>query len=462
MSDRLEASGIAVIVAESVKPRRIDYLWPGRIARGKLTVIGGDPGVGKGTLGIDICARLSTGTDWPDGKPAPQGMTQLLTGEDDPADTIKPRLMVAGADCSQVLLTDYAEVLDRGHDRRRIDLSLDAELLVQSAAERGVVALVIDPLSSYLGQETNSWRDSDMRRVLDPLAEAAARYGVAIVLVAHLTKASGNKALYRFQGSIATTAAARFGFLVAKHTTDPELRVFAAVKSNLSRIPASLSFRIVPVYLASIDDEVGRVEWAGAVSLSADDLLGPGEHSRALESAKDFLIGALAAGSVPSEELKAAARAKGIGRDSLWKAKDELRVRPSKKGLGEWLWTLPFEAVADQYASKQNQYASPPVEPSRSDQDASVRFNSNGDGSYGNTKTLSINENHTEASYRTDIEGDHHGSPGPGLKETRPANNLVPALIVRACVHQSVEFANDLLTCQTCGLQRDPADEWPA
>src|SRR5438034_968997 len=208
-----EAFGIAVTIAESVRPKRIDWLWPGRIARGKLTAVGGDPGVGKGTLGIDICARLSTGRGWPDGTPSPCGMTQLLTGEDDPADTIKPRLMVAGADCSQVLFTDHVELLDRSNDRRRVDLSLDAELLVQSAADRGVLAIVIDPLSSYLGRETNSWRDSDMRRVLDPLAEAAARKNVAVVLVAHLTKGTGNKALYRFQGSIATTAAARFGFL---------------------------------------------------------------------------------------------------------------------------------------------------------------------------------------------------------------------------------------------------------
>jgi putative DNA primase/helicase len=451
----LEASGIAVTVAESVQPKRIDYLWPGRIARGKLTVIGGDPGVGKGTLGIDICARLSTGCNWPDGKPAPQGMTQLLTGEDDPADTIKPRLMVAGADCSQVLFTDYAEVLDRGNDRRRIDLSLDAELLVQSAADRGVLALVIDPLSSYLGQETNSWRDSDMRRVLDPLAEAAARYGVAIVLVAHLTKASGNKALYRFQGSIATTAAARFGFLVGKHTTDPELRVFAAVKSNLSRIPASLSFRIVPVYLPAIDDEVGRVEWAGAVSLSADDLLGPAAKTGALERAVEFLLEALALGSVPSNELKATAKARGIGSNSLWEAHTELGVIAKKNGLAEWLWTLPYEAAADHDAS-------PHPEPSRSDHDPSARFNSNGASSHGNKELTLSYENRTEASYRTDIEGSHHGSPGPGFMETRPADGLVPALIARACAHRSVEFADDLLTCQDCGLQRDPEGEWPA
>lgn len=390
-----EASGIAVTVAESVQPKRIDYLWPGRIARGKLTVIGGDPGVGKGTLGIDICARLSTGCAWPDGKPAPQGMTQLLTGEDDPADTIKPRLLVAGADCSQVLFTDYAEVLDRSSDRRRIDLSLDAALLVESAAARDVLALVIDPLSSYLGQETNSWRDSDMRRVLDPLAEAAARCGVAIVLVAHLTKASGNKALYRFQGSIATTAAARFGFLVAKHTTDPELRVFAAVKSNLSRIPASLSFRIVPVYLPAIDDEVGRLEWVGAVALSADDLLGPQEKSRALDQAKEFLLDVLAAGAVASEDVKATARTKGIGGNKLWEAKADLGIKALKDGLERWLWQLPTDLQTARDAS-------PVIEPSRVGRDASERFNSNGAPSYGSSESRSIYENRTEASYRTD------------------------------------------------------------
>jgi putative DNA primase/helicase len=446
----LEASGIAVTVAESVQPKRIDYLWPGRIARGKLTVIGGDPGVGKGTLGIDICARLSTGSNWPDGKPAPQGMTQLLTGEDDPADTIKPRLMVAGADCSQVLFTDYAEVLDRGNDRRRIDLSLDAELLVQTAAGRGVVAIVIDPLSSYLGQETNSWRDSDMRRVLDPLAEAAGRSGVAIVLVAHLTKASGNKALYRFQGSIATTAAARFGFLVAKHTTDPELRVFAAVKSNFSRIPTSLSFRIVPVYLPAIDDEVGKIEWAGAVSLTADDLLGPQERSRAVDTAKDFLLNYLAAGEAKSNDIKAAAHDHGIGQRSLWDARTELEIINRKDGLGQWFCRLP------------DRHSSPQAEPLRPDRHSSTQFNSNGAGSHGSDEYLSIYRSVSNRVNHVDIHRDQHASPGPGFEDTRPTDDLVPErLTAIACAHPNVRATDDLLTCLDCGWKRHPSEDWP-
>src|SRR5438094_2452334 len=133
--------------------------------------------------------------------------------------------------------------------------------------------------------------------------------------------------MYRFQGSIATTAAARFGFLVAKHTTDPDLRVFAAVKSNLSRVPVSLSFRIVPVYLPAIDDEIGRLEWAGASSLSADDLLGEGEESRALTAAKEFLVDFLAAGPSPSAAVKAGAKARGIGQRVLWDAKEALDVK---------------------------------------------------------------------------------------------------------------------------------------
>jgi putative DNA primase/helicase len=397
---------VTITPAKEVKPRRIDYLWRGRLARGKLTAIGGDPGVGKGTLGIDIAARISTGRAWPDGTPAPQGRVWLLTGEDDPADTIVPRLMVANADLDYIGLADSVETVYG--ERRRFDLSLDAEVLVERAALDGVVALIIDPLSSYLGKETNSWRDSDMRRVLDPLAEAAARHGVAVILVAHLTKASGNKALYRFQGSIATTAAARFGFLVANHPDDRELRVFAAVKTNLHRLPASLTFRVVAVHLDAIDDEVGCVQWVGSVALTADELLGPKEESRALDHAKEFLL-AYAAGPTYSEIVKAAAKDAGIGTNTLWQAKGELGIKAHKDGIGRWMWDLPG-ANSDRDASN----SSDTFEPSRSDRDASLRFNTNPSPFSGKPISLSIYGNHHEASYHHDNDAEQNQAPVEG------------------------------------------------
>ena len=332
-------ASLEVTWASDVKSKPIEYLWRGRLAVGKVTNFAGDPAVGKGTLGADVAAHLTTGRDWPDGQPCPICGVFLLTGEDAPEDTIVPRLQVAGADCTRVGI--IGRVPDEKGGLRRVSLDTDAELVVRTTAEGGGKVLIIDPASSYLGADTNSWRDSDMRRILDPLSEAAARYGVAVILVAHLNKAGGNKAMYRFQGSIASVAAARFAFLIGQHPDDPERRVLACVKSNLGAKPASLAFRIVSAYHDGIRDEVGRVEWAGTTSLGADDLVGSAGPGRAVDQAGDFLRDALALGPVLSDELKATAASKGIGKNSLWDAKSLLRVRAHKDGLGSWYWSLP-------------------------------------------------------------------------------------------------------------------------
>lgn len=333
-------SGIGVTWASDVTPKAVDWIWRGRIARGKVTAIGGDPGVGKGTLGVDLAARISTGRDFPDGVPAPLGRVLLLSGEDDEADTITPRLMAAGCDRARVGV--IGQVQDEDGRRRRISLDSDAELLMQQCREREADVLIIDPLASYLGGGTNSWRDSDMRRILDPLAEAAGRHRIGVLTVVHLTKDGGkSRALYRFQGSIANIAAARFGFLVAEVKDTPGLLALACVKSNLARKPATLTFRITAAYLQEINDEVGRVEWAGATDRTADELLeDDGKSSGALERAIEFLEN-YQPGRHPSDDIKDAARAAGVGKNALWEAKRHLGIDAKKRGEKAWDWVIP-------------------------------------------------------------------------------------------------------------------------
>ncbi|MDQ6911073.1 MAG: AAA family ATPase, partial [Actinomycetota bacterium] len=335
------APHLHVRIAASLTARPVRYLWRQRIARGKMTVLGGDPGVGKGTIGIDIAARLSSGTPWPDGHAGEICKTFLLTGEDDPEDTIRPRLDAAGADSALVVLID--RITDPQTGPRRLSLDTDAEHLMRHVANDGGGALIIDPVSSYLGN-TNSWRDSDLRHVLDPLAEAARNHDVAVLLVIHLNKSGGQKAMYRFQGNIAHVAAARFAFLVAAHPDDPERRVLAAVKANNNRLAASLSFHIVPAFHQGIQDDVGYIQWdAGTVALTADELLSSGEDtSKAKARAERFLTDYLQEhGRSASDAVKDAARAAGIGQNSLWKAKSDLNVQAVKNGLGGWDWALP-------------------------------------------------------------------------------------------------------------------------
>jgi hypothetical protein len=360
--------------ARTTKPKRLHYIWKKRIARGKITVIGGDPGVGKGLLGIEITAVLTTARTWPDGGEAPLCRVALLTGEDDESDTIVPRLDVAGADRDRV---DFIKSVGPvGGQARRVSLDQDAELLIRTVRERGADVLIIDPLSSYLGENTNSWRDSDVRRVLDPIAEAAARYSVAVILVAHLTKGGGTHAIYRFQGSLATVAAARFGLLVAPHPHDANLRVFASMKANLAALPSSLTFRIaISRHPELEDDEIARIEWVGSTTLTANELLEKAEKKgSALDRAEQFLVEYLSPGEAASEEVKTAASRAGIGvKHALWEAKESLGVKARKNGTGAWLWSLPPESLlpsSDRDASVQ-------AKASQSERDASRRFSSN-------------------------------------------------------------------------------------
>jgi putative DNA primase/helicase len=395
-SDAKTEDALEVTWTGTIKAKRLDYLWKKRIARGKLTAIGGDPGVGKGTLGIDITARLSTAALWPDGGRAPLCRVLMCTGEDDPADTIVPRLDVAGADRSRVGL--IGRVLTVEGKKRRISLDVDAELIVRIAAEWKVDAIIIDPLSSYLGANTNSWQDSDMRRILDTMAEAAARFGIAVIVVVHLTKGSGSNSMYRFQGSIATIAAARFGLLVAPHPQDPSLRVMASNKANLAAKPPSLSFRIVARIHPELGEEIGCIEWVGPSPLTADELLAePDRRAGAAKLAEDFLLEYLAAGEAPSQEVKEAASKAGIGQHSIWKAKTGLGVIARKDGVAGWFWKLPFEAVADRHPSTDSadadRHASDQGQPWRSDRHPSPSFSSDEGPSY-----RYIDENGTEGS----------------------------------------------------------------
>lgn len=326
--------------ATEIRSKPIDWLWRAYLGRGKMTVIGGDPGVGKGLLSADIVARHSRGGNWPDGSPCPRGRSLVLSGEDDEEDTINPRLEAAGADRSQIGLLGY---VNTAAGRKRPNLAEHAELIVKQAQEEQADLLIVDPLSSYIGnpQSINAWRDQDVRSVLDPLAERVRAAGLAVVLVVHLNKSNGGKAMYRFQSSIATIAAARFGYLLAPHPEDSTIRVLAHVKSNLSKPPPSLSFRVEETYLDSIQDDQGRLRWLGSVAYSCDDLLGSPKESSAATRAEDFLLEYLAAGPAPSDEVKAAAAKQGIGKNVLWEVKDAIGVRARKVGLDRWDWELP-------------------------------------------------------------------------------------------------------------------------
>ena len=194
---RASANGrLALVPVDQVVPERVDWLWQGRLARGKVTVVDGDPGLGKSTITADLAARISTGSPMPDGSRLSGSADVIpLSAEDGVADTIRPRLEAAGADLTRVHAVDISAadpmVLPSGIG--------DLERAVTAT---GAVLVVIDPFVAFLSDDVNSYRDQDVRRVLAALAALAARTGVCVLLVRHLTKSTGGPAIYRGGGSI--------------------------------------------------------------------------------------------------------------------------------------------------------------------------------------------------------------------------------------------------------------------
>ncbi len=318
-----------------VQAEPVQWLWRGRIARGKLSLIVGDPGAGKSTLTLDIAARVSRGLEWPDGGSAPQGNVIILSTEDGLADTVVPRLEAVGADRSRITS------LRRGW-RAGIEQTIsltDLDILKDAIETEHPVLIIIDPLSAYMG-ETDTHREAAVRRVLEPVAALAERYGVAILALLHLNKSQAQQILYRASGSIAYVAAARFVLaVVAESDEDSSPRVYGWIKGNIGRRPPDLAYELIEVA-----PDVARVRWSTArptksiksilqsVSSSED------ERSERIE-ATEYLREVLGGDRLSAQEVIRGAREVGISERTLNRAKADLRVE-SNKMEGRWYWRL--------------------------------------------------------------------------------------------------------------------------
>jgi hypothetical protein len=336
-----EARPVVVRVAD-VESRPLEWLWRGRIPLGKVTVLDGDPGLGKSTLTLDLAARVTTGRPMPDDTPSTQGGVVLLSAEDDTSDTIRPRLEAAGADLARVAV--FSAVADRDGERLP-EIPLDLSHLEHAINTMGAVLVIVDPLMAFLSPGVNSHHDQDVRRALAPLAKLAERSRAAVVVVRHLNKgAGGTSPIYRGGGSIGIIGAARAGLLLARDPDDDERRVLAVSKCNLARPADALSFEL----MASISGAV-RVGWRGASGHTAEALLAApadsGERS-ALDEAKAVLHEILERGPVPVPEVKKLARAAGVADRTLDRAKAALGVMSRKREFAEgWSWALPDDAA---------------------------------------------------------------------------------------------------------------------
>ena len=342
--------GLICRCASEIEPERVEWLWPGRIARGKHTCIAGEPGTGKSQLATAIAASITMGAQWPCGEGrGGQGSVIILSAEDGEADTIVPRLYAAEADLGRVHIITAVRTDENG--RRGFNLQADLELLEQKILEIGDVALIsIDPISSYLGK-TDSHKNAEVRGVLEPISEMAERMRVAVLSVTHFSKtgaANTTKALHRFIGSIAFVGAPRMAFAVIEDAEDKDRRLLLHAKNNLAAPPQGLAFRLKQ----KIVGEPGRgivascVEWEREpVTITANEALAAEAASTggsASGEAENFLQELLEAGPVPAKQVKTEADAAGLSWATVRRAKDRLGIKPHKAGMeAGWHWSLP-------------------------------------------------------------------------------------------------------------------------
>jgi putative DNA primase/helicase len=347
--------------ASDIQPERIEWIWAGRLARGKVALLGGPPGLGKSQVTANMAATVSMGGRWPCNEgTALQGDVLILSAEDGIADTIIPRLIAAGADMDRVRIVAAATKSD-GTGRKTFSLKTDVDLLEELAREMGTVLLIIiDPISAYMGGADGNG-NVETREVLEPLAEMANRLGIAVVAVTHLNKggAGGQSALNRFAGSIAFVAAARSAYLVIEDTDDENRRLFLQAKNNLGPKGKGLAFRVeqrlIPgdILASNISWDTDHVTASVDEALLASETRGGGESRSGKDEAADFLRVLLASGAMPVTEVEREARDAGLlGPDSpisqnksFRSARDILGIAPQRKGgtgaNGQWVWELP-------------------------------------------------------------------------------------------------------------------------
>ncbi|MGH3785862.1 MAG: AAA family ATPase [Pseudonocardiaceae bacterium] len=332
----------------SVRPERVEWLWPDRLPAGKLVTLDGDPAMGKSTLALTLAAHVSTGRPWPDGSRCPAGSVVILSAEDGMADTIRPRLDAAGGDPARVhCLTAVRSVAEGGEATTRPPTLADVAQIREAIERTRARLLVVDVLMAYLPSKTDSHRDQDVRAVLHRIAELADATGCTVLLLRHLNKSGAGTPMYRGGGSIGIVGAARAGYVVAPDPDDDTgaTCVLACVKSNLAAQPPSLTYRLE----SAPGSDVARVVWGEASQHSAADLLrgsDPADDRAGRRELDMWLLDFIRehGGRAAARDIYSEGQRDGYSRDQLKRAKARLHIEASKGGMSKgWDWLLPTE-----------------------------------------------------------------------------------------------------------------------
>lgn len=344
---------LTLLKGSDIQPRPIRWYWPGWLAGGKVHILAGQPGTGKTTIALALAATITQGGRWPDGQPAAPGNVVIWSGEDDPADTLVPRLLAMGADLDKVFFV--GDVKDAA-GARAFDPSTDVEPLRREMAKiKGISLVLVDPIVSAVAGDSH--KNAEVRRALQPLADLAAKTDCALLGITHFSKGTGGRdPVERLNGSLAFGALARIVMVAAKQAQDDAQgpgRLFARAKSNIGPDGGGFGYELIQEELSGHPGVTCSIlAWGDAMEGTARELLAdtdnapqdPEEQSSLME-AKEFLRELLADGQrVQTRAIKADANGAGIAWRTIERAKKSLGVRAKKEGIkAAWWWFLPSE-----------------------------------------------------------------------------------------------------------------------
>lgn len=318
----MNETNLKIINMSDVESKEISWLWYPFIPYGKLTIIQGDPGEGKTTLVLNIAAVLSKGQGLDEHMNPEQPLHIIYqTAEDGLADTVKPRLEKAQADCNNIFVIDETDV----------SLSMLDERIEQAILKEKAKLMILDPIQAYLGAKMDMNRANEARDMTKHLGQVAERTGCAIVLIGHMNKNAGGKVAYRGMGSIDFFAVARSVMLVGRIEGQSNLRAMIQIKNNLAAFGHPKAFELA---------EDG-FHWLGDYEITADEVLG-GMVPKAskLEMAKQFLREqAERTQKILSTEIIELVAQEGISKRTLETAKKELKIK-AERCNNNWYWNL--------------------------------------------------------------------------------------------------------------------------
>jgi hypothetical protein len=323
-----------LVCLADVAPRTVDWLWNPYLPMRMLTMISGDPDGGKSYITLSIAAKLTRGRSL-DGRRIRPGNVIYMTTENITAEVIRPRFDLLGGDAERLMVMSGALDTENG---KELAISLSDVSILDNAIKSCKAKLVIvDPIQSFFGAGVDIHRSNETRPVLDGLARLAEKHNCVILLIRHLNKQSGGRAIHRGLGSIDLTGAARSEMLAGSLPDDPDTRAMVHIKCNVGPKGPSKGYKIYT--------KDGRFEWlAGPCSITAGQLLAaPSDHktTREVDLVTAWLKDQLADGAMAVTKLRKESKSAGLSWATVRRAQGKLHIKPQKQGKGPWTWALP-------------------------------------------------------------------------------------------------------------------------